>query len=329
MQLILSHSHVSPEMLLRMCRASPKLRTLYGPKNVYMPDTTIAAISATCPELISVSLSQVGKNYSPAETWAHHFPRLGGLKLSRDGSLYLPTQLDAIRNAALTCRHATGLEIDGCYITAAVIDAIVGTPVGDRLSALDDIDDEATNIEPAAFLAAARGFPELDFLVIPSGSRMGGPHFYIDLSRTTARITSLEIHDFGTTDACIAAACSHLHLEWLELHELDLLTSSIVDGITRSQSTATLSHLKIAYCAQLPERSPLRAADMLRLVRGCPELDTLDWRCNNAFIDYAQLDRGTCQAIIDLLKSRDTTVYCDYFGQLDAGVSVPNCIFAC
>ena len=246
----------------------------------------------------------------------------------------MPTRIDAIRKAALTCRQLEGLDIAGCHITADVIEAIVGTPLGDQLGALDEIieaENERTNIEPAAFLAAARGFPKLAFLQIPRGSTMGGPHFYIELSRTTANITSLQISDVSTTDACIAAACSHLRLDWLEVDGLYLLSSSIVDGITRSQSAATLSHLQIAYCAQDPlGMGPLRAADILRLLQGCPELDELTWYCHGEWQEYAELDRGTCQAILDLLESRGTTPYRHYFGELDAGhEDTGDCIFEC
>ena len=156
---------------------------------------------------------------------------------------------------------------------------------------------------------------------------MGGPNFYIDLSRTTANITSLQIKDDATTDACIAAACSHLRLESLELDDLFLLSSSIVDAITRSRSAATLVYLNIANCAEEPQ-SPLRAADVLRLLQGCPALGHLNWFVDSAYQEYAGLDRGTCQAIYDLLESRGATIELSYFGQLDGG-ETPWCIVEC
>ena len=154
---------------------------------------------------------------------------------------------------------------------------------------------------------------------------MPGPGFYIDLSRTNARITSLHILDETTTDACIAAACSHLRLEYLELKDLHLLTSHIVDGITRSRSAATLSSLTIAHSADKSE-SPLRAADVLRLVQGCPNLRGLGWSVSVRDRDRAGLDRVLCQGIVDLLKDRGATVEaCDFdelqlgFGMVDDG----------
>ena len=322
----LQFSCVSAETLLRMCRASPKLDTLQGPRSVAIPDATVISISAACPDLCDVNFSRVGRAHSPAETWQRHFPGLNFLNLSHDSPRYLPTRLDVIREVALTRPQITGLDIGSCYVTARVIEAIVGTPLGDQLDEFG-ADDNVTVIEPEAFLAAARGFPELAHLVIPRDSMMGGPHFYIDLSRTTANITSLQIKDDGTTDARIAAACSHLRLESLELDDLFLLSSSIVDAITRSRSAATLGYLNIANCAEGLE-SPLRAADVLRLLQGCPELDHLNWYVDSAYQEYAGLDRGTCQAIVDLLESRGTTIEQSYFEQLDAG-ETPWCIVEC
>ena len=314
---------VTAEALLRMCRISPKLTDLTGPSSVAIPETTMISISAACPDLQSVYFSQIGSAHSPAETWQRHFPRLHGINLIGGGSPpYLPTRIDAIRETALACRHAVSLRLDGCHITADVIEALVGTPLGDSLSDLgEDLYDEATILEPGAILAAVRGFPKLYALkILQDPMTMLGPGFYIDLSRTTARITDLRILDETTTDACIAAACSHLRLRTLELEFLDLLTSRIVDGITRSQSAATLWSLKIAYCAKEPE-SPLRATDMLRLVQGCPNLTHLVWSLSEYNREHAGLDRALCRAIVDLLKDRGATIYRYYFDELDFGVA--------
>ena len=212
------------------------------------------------------------------------------------------------------------MEFEGCHITVDVINALVGTPFGDRLERLGvrmglknggRWYDSPTEIEPGAMLAAARGFPNLSKLCIPvkepEGSRIGGPGFYVDLSRATTNLTRLDILDFDTTDACVAAACANLRLTSLALDELHLLTSSIVDGITRSQTAATLECLHIGYSAQGLE-SPLRAADLLRIIQGCPKLADLNWFCDQGGRSRAGLDREPCQAIVDLMKSRGTTM---------------------
>ena len=276
------------------------------------------SISAACPDLCDVKFSRVGRAHSPAETWQRHFPGLREIKLFGGGYPYLPTRIDVIRETALTCRHATSLEVDGCHITADVMSAFVGTPLGDSLTEIGEVDNR-TVLEPDAILAAARGFPEFGSLTIPRGSSMPGPGFYIDLSRTTAQITRLHLQDKTTTDACIAAACSHLRLYDLELEGLDLLTSDIVDGITRSRSAATLCSLKIKYSAENPA-SPLRAQNVLSLIQDCPKLDGLEWYVTWQHQDRAGLDRVLCGAIVDLMKDRGATIDRYYFDESDPEV---------
>ena len=302
-----------------MCRISPKLTSLRGSSSVAIPDSTVISISAACPDLHAVYFSRVGRAHSPAETWQRHFPGLRDIKLFGGGSPYLPTRIDVIRETAFTCRHATSLEVEGCHITADVIQAVVGTPLGDSLEDLCEEINSVTILEPDAILAAARGFPNFCSLKIPWHSTMPGPGFYIDLSRTTARITSLHLQDKTTTDACIAAACSHLRLYDLELEGLDLLTSDIVDGITRSRSAATLCSLKIKYSAENPA-SPLRAQNVLSLIQDCPKLDGLEWYVTWQHQDRAGLDRVLCGAIVDLLKGRRATIDRYYFDESDPEV---------
>ena len=307
----LDNAAVSVEVLLRMCRAVPRLSKLRCPRFMETSDDTIRAISEICPLLREAHFSRLGRDsgeYSPVETWARLFPQLTEFNLHGGRWVgYEPTRIEVIHECALSSQ-ARVLQLDACYITAEVIEAIVGTPLGDRIEMLGVSDypvQDETNIEPAAFLAAARGFPKLEDMYIPRGSTMGGPGFYVDLSRATSILTTLEISDIDTTDACVAAACRHLRLTHLVLSGCFQLTSSVVESITGGQAAGTLTSLTIKHCAQgALNPSPLRAVDVLRLLTGCPKVDSFSWYCDRDFHVYAELDEGPCKAIVELLAAR-------------------------
>ena len=288
-ELTLWSSGISSDLLLVMCRHCPNLIELHGPRCVHTSDEAIVAIAAACPRLEVVSFSDVGTVVSPAERWARHFPRLKYLNI-HDGRSdhdppYRPTQLENISEAARST-SATEVDIEGCHVFPDLIDAIVGTPLGDRLMSLSDRESGSeTNIEPDALLAAARGFPRLAELWIPELTRIPNPGWFAQLAgiRTfeTACITS-----HHATDSQVVAACSQNPLVELRLEWLGALTRGIIDGIISSQSAATLCDLEIAYCepqnlddveSYLEDRG-IRAVDMLRLVRACPRLSRLTWQ---------------------------------------------------
>ena len=336
--LVLYDAAVSEEVLLGMCRESPMLEILRGPRYMETSDETIRAISIACPHLQNVSFSRFGRDsghLSPVESYARLFPELRDFVLHGGRWIgYTPTRVEAIRECALNSK-AIDLEVEGCHITADVIRAIVGTPLGDRIHSLGFIepdDDTAyprgTIIEPDAFLAAAHGFPKLRNLCVPMGSSTAGPGFYIDLSRATSRIINLEICDLDTTDACVAAACAHLRLVLLTLTGLMDLTSSIVEGISAGRSAMTLKGLCIRYSATETD-SPLRAADMLRLLQGCPNLYDLTWYIGEAHQARAELDDAPCEAIMELMESRGGDVLCYAGGREypEFEPPEPGCIF--
>ena len=310
---------VSTDVLLRMCHASPKLVRLEAPHNEPTPYSVISDIAVACPDLASVEFSNSGRDlgdYSPAETWAGLFPRLRCLSVCGRGTEYQPTRLDAIRQTALVT-NAVELDVNDCRITSDLIDAIAGTPFGDRIKALGICDhhDESVEgwieavLEPDALLAAARGFPNLEKLYIPDGSNDEGefgPQFYADFGRAATRLRSLRIAHSGTNE-CIAAACAHARLEYLQLENLQL-TSGMVNAILAGQAAATLEDLYIDNCAE----ESLRAVDMLRLVTGCPRLKDLRWvihvgTSETPDRDAVIADLGTCRSIEQLLKSRGGT----------------------
>jgi len=298
----LEFADISEETLVDFCRRSPRLNRLVAPKCRHISDNGIRAISVACPELVSVSLcskytpAQVQEvlgdsppplppglryyKYSPAETWAIRFPKLETFALNNGHVGYRPTRLRAIR-AAATATNATTLDVDACHITRDVVEALVGTPFGDRLVAFGDDCEEGLNetrFEPDALIAAARGFPRLEELYIPKNHRgILGTAFYEELGRV-GNLTTLSICAYQTTDACVAAVCKHSQLKTLRLDGLEFVTSGVVDGILAGRAAGTICTLRIQGCCNDEGHlitDNIRYVDLVRLVKGCPKLTAL------------------------------------------------------
>ena len=302
----LRRSAVSSGMLVEFCRSLPNLVQLYGPRYVSIADDDIEAISVACPKLTGVELSQgIEGNVSPAESWARLFPKLTTLSLSNGMLDYTPSRLDAIRESA-SVLDVKRLEIEGCHITRDVVEAIVGTPLGDRLEDFGTTcyQGNRTILEPGAILAAAAGFPRLSTLEIPEGTDVGAPDFYVALGRAATQLRSLVIRYRYSTDAHVAAACAHCSLRMLELNSIYDVTPAFVDCIVESGSAATLEELRILGTAGRDRENSLHAVDILRLVEGCPRLKTLYWFNFNSGLKNAELDRDICRQITELLLSR-------------------------
>ena len=299
----LRRSAVSSRMLVEFCRSSPHLRQLYGPEYVSIADDDIEAISVACPNLKVVELSQgMDGNISPAESWARLFPKLRTLSLSNGQLDYTPSRLDAIRESAHLV-DVKWLDVEACHITREVVEAIVGTPLGDRLEEFGTCyQGNRTLLEPEAILAAAAGFPRLSTLEIPEGTNVGAPDFYVGLGRAATQLSSLVIRYRYSTDAHVAAACAHCSLRMLELNKIYDVTPAVVESIIGSRSAATLEELRILGTAD--RENSLRAVDILRLVEGCPRLKTLYWFNFDSGLKNAGLDRDICRQITELLLSR-------------------------
>ena len=272
LELNLWQASVSSNFLVEMCRLAPNIVRLRGPTYV---DTTLDAIqqiSRLCPKLEAVEFATKWKSLSPAEEWERYFPNLRSLKLGRRQKRYRPTALHAISEAARTT-SAVEIDIDACHIFPDVVEAIVGTPLGDRITTFGcGMTANFTSIDPEAILAAARGFPRLTEIGIPEETPLPAPSFFAELARECRSLTSLIIGADNTTNAHVAAAFAHNQLQWLELSVLPDLTFGLGDAVVGTQTAAVLRKLVIDYCDQF------RAADVLSLVRACPKLTELEWR---------------------------------------------------
>ena len=272
LELNLWQASVSSDLLVELCRLAPNIVRLRGPTYV---DTTLDAIqqiSRLCPKLEAVEFATKWKSLSPAEEWERYFPNLRSLKLGRRQKRYRPTALHAITEAARTT-SAVEIDIDACHIFPDVVEAIVGTPLGDRITTFGcGMTANFTSIDPEAILAAARGFPRLTEIGIPEETPLPAPSWFAELARECRSLTSLIIGADNTTNAHVAAAFAHNQLQWLELSVLPDLTFGLGDAVVGTQTAAVLRKLVIDYCDQF------RAADVLSLVRACPKLTELEWR---------------------------------------------------
>ena len=146
--------------------------------------------------------------------------------------------------------------------------------------------------------------------------------------RASAQVVEAMGRVFGL--ACTALyTCGRSPVVLLTLTGLMDLTSSIVEGISAGRSARTLEGLCIRDSATEPD-SPLRAADMLRLCQGCPNLYSLTWHCAEQYQAAAELDDAPCEAIMELMESRGGDVLCYAGGRTYpefAPPEDPSCIF--
>jgi hypothetical protein len=309
--LLCYRTDVLPYYFVKMCLASPNLVELCL-ENAQVSDTEIAVIATACPKLEAVYFTDLGSTLSPAERWGRLFPRLRVLDLRRwmgINAVYRPTRLDAIAEAA-RITSAAELMVEGCHITPDVVEALVGTPFGNRITKFGWTEDGCkTIIEPDALVAAARGFPRLVHLSIPQGTTIADPDFYARLARirTLESITIAEpVNSHHNRDEHVVAACSHNRLEKLTLEFLRDLTRGVVDGIISSQSAASLREIDIGLCEAWDYDADvaIRAIDILRLVRNLPRLTKLSWQLTHIPAQMGPRDWATEQEIHDILVGR-------------------------
>ena len=279
LELSLFHATVSSDALVQMCRSAPNLVELVGPRYRDTTSDAIQEISRLCPKLEAVTFATRWKPLSPAEEWERYFPNLRKLRLGRRheplGRYYRPTALHAIAEAARTT-SAVEISLNGCQIFPDLVDAIVGTPLGDRLTTFGcGLVDNFCRICPEAFLAAARGFPRLTKMGFPDEVYFhevpfDAPGLFAELARIRP-LKSLVIATSTFTEADVAAAFEHNQLESLALESMDGLIY-LGDAVAGTQTAAVLRELVITLC------NDFRAEDVLCLVRACPKLTKLEWQ---------------------------------------------------
>ena len=265
-----SSQYFSMPELLELCRACPLLRSLFvhgSPTGIITAanlDEFASAVSRACPRLHCVYLP---RHRSPAEDYQWHFPRLECLNFLRAGSASA-FRWAGVEATLRACVHATEVDLTNVTVSPRLVDLILAAPAAGRLKRLDL--NEAT-VSPELILRFAGGLEALSDLQFPHEFD-GGRAFYSSLVQARPSIAKLGLGlSNELDDDALRIICNGLRLEHLELTCVENLTDRAINIILESPCAETLRSIEISYDPQFSSE------DVLRLVRGCPELAELRW----------------------------------------------------
>ena len=307
----------STQDLLEMCRRCPLLTCLNVERRpshqciitaANLDDFASAAGSA-CPLLESVWLPC---SQSAAEGYQWYFPRIkclsfcGLYDIGRDNAAG-PVRWDKIELTLQTCVHATEVELFDETVSPRLVDLILAAPAAGRLKRLDLND---ATVSPELILRFAGGLEALSDLQLPHDFD-GGRAFYSSLVQARPSIAKLGLGlSNELDDDALRIICDGLRLEHLELTCVQNLTDRAINIILESPCAETLRSIEICHAHQFSSE------DVLRLVRGCPELAELSWEIIEdvqllvqnaeaaAIWDVQHVDGPNVDAINALLESR-------------------------
>ena len=258
-------------------------------------DSDFIAISTACPMLTRFKIN-AEDHTSAAEAYSYFFPNLESLDLSNtyghhDG--YRPMNFAKIARTLDACTSISMLDLENCHVEPGLVDLLLGSRLADRLTKLGL--DKAFSVTPNLVLRCARAMPRLHSLSLPTRFT-GDPAFYTALVEARPGLTELRIMSTVLTEPSIVAVSS-LCLKKLDLFWFGNMTSPIGDIILSSRSAASLTDFTLhSFCSP----GIVTAADMLRLVRGCPNLANFTWSEE----DVRPLDASSTTALTALLRSR-------------------------
>ena len=289
-----SSSYFSMPALLELVRACPLLKTLivHGSSSSIITaanlDDFASAVGSACPLLEYVRLPH---QRSMAEDYQWHFPRFKCISFYRCGD-FSAICWDKIELTLRTCVHATEVDLSAQTVSPRLVDLILAAPGAGRIKGLDF--NEAT-ISPELILRLAGGLEALSDLQFPHNFDAGRA-FYSSLVRARPSIAKFSLGFCNKLDDdALRIVCHGLRLERLELTYAQNLTDRAIDIILESPCADTLRSIDIGYDHQFSSE------DVLRLVRGCPELAQLEWENDDLDRD---VDGANVDAVDALLVSR-------------------------
>ena len=289
---IMNDDGVSADHIIELCRRCPglkKLQAAYSLTGIKKADIHLLAIrvSAACPLLEEVRLPVYG--YSPAETWARHFPNLLCLDFGREylgcspgyprwdegmgvDSLDLPFLLDGIERSATACTSATACNFgEETVVNIELAERLARTSLRSRLQRLDLAGCGEVVVSEATILFFAREFRSLVDLSLPIMFH-GRLDFYEELCTARPELARLAINcDSWADDECVRVVCERLRLEHLGLSGRCCISPHVVSVILESPCAQTLKEADLAYI------DFMGSYETLNFVLGCPNLSNLAW----------------------------------------------------
>ena len=315
--LVFHKSTITPTQLVDLCRACPLLTDLSaagcGLPNLYEPDISIdeyaAEIGAACPLLERVNLPDEGYDdaFCPAEVYQMHFPNLRYLDLGYSCSS--PGRYDRIAMSARACRRAASHLQLSCNVQEDVVEQLAAIP--ELRDGTTHINMDSASIPPECVILVAQRFLALRQLRLPDSQIGMLLPDWESLYVARPELTGLQFGHFSEIDDdCLYAVCHSFRLETLGLAPSAGLTVGAmyydaVDIIVNSPCAATLRKISVY--------DLLSSADLLRLLRGCPNISEVCWDFGGGRDPFfrRQRDLANLHTLLRILQSRG--------GKLDSG----------
>lgn len=300
-ELTLWNIPLSLEVLREVCRACPRLAklnlrfcaTLRISAGVVEIASSLASI---CPMISDVDLPSGprGTARGAAELWAMHFPNLKVLRFGTGYVDYRPELFDQIRETVAKCSLATEVDLCACLVHPDLIEYLVRSPLGTRLTRLVLADSQ---ISPLTILAAARGFQKLRDLELPDVVNCDAGFFQL-LYQVRPEIAQLHVGcESDIEDAGVKYLCNKFRLEVLRFALNRNLTVGVIDAILDSTSSKTLQEVEFDYTC-----CSLEGSEFLSLADGCPSLKKMTWNLDTN--KYRATQATGLRRLSDLLRSR-------------------------
>lgn len=306
-ELDMSVTQITLDMLLVVCRATPRLKKLNLRFNSTLRESAnileiATQVTQLCPMLSCVDLPKNRSREmarSPVEEWAFFFPNITKLDFGTGYVEYRPTLYSKIQESIARCSLATEVELCACIVEPPLVDLLVHSPLGTRLARLSLAE---AQIADETIIDAARGLFGLRDLVFPCEFQWRR-QFSTNLHLARPEIERLEVgYRARIDDTDIGDLCDAFRLRFVKVggnglhwNENAVFTPVVVDRMLASPSSITLEEVIFDNLGYDEIGSP----NLLRLAVGCPSLKNITWDVFRTHFDASELG-----PLADLLKSR-------------------------